>query len=298
MPQQLIFSCYSATLFDNIDMISSSPVASRFSIGQTSNPSLVSLSPQSSSLYPDISYGAYLRSGGEGRGFSNFVGSLFGGYENWANSQLAQYQNWYDSPAHQAQMYQDAGFNRNLITSQATGSSQAHSFTPADFGGNIRNSISTALNPSNFLNLASALLDLKSKDLDNKFKEQSLPSRVRSAFYQSGQKQLEYDWNAFLQSQDWSDAESFGFLNSPKFDRYQSESLAVSLLNGLRTIENKSKTWQLEFNKKWLPKIEEAQLDLLEGKKTLQDIDIQFAELYKEMGIAGPIARLLLGLIR
>lgn len=68
--------------------------------------------------YPDVSYGAYLRDGG------NFLGI---GYNSWRDQRLAayntaynMYQQWYDSTAQQVARIGAAGLNTNLAYGMAT----------------------------------------------------------------------------------------------------------------------------------------------------------------------------------
>lgn len=68
--------------------------------------------------YPDVSYGAYLRDGG------NLLGI---GYNSWKDQRLAayntaynMYQQWYDSTAQQVQRIGAAGLNTNLAYGMAT----------------------------------------------------------------------------------------------------------------------------------------------------------------------------------
>ena len=68
--------------------------------------------------YPDVSYGAYLRAGG------NVLGI---GYNSWKDQRLAayntaynMYQQWYDSTAQQVSRIEAAGLNTNLAYGMAT----------------------------------------------------------------------------------------------------------------------------------------------------------------------------------
>lgn len=293
---------------------------------------------------PDVSYSNYL-SQGEGRGFANFVGGLFGGYKNWADSQLAQYQNsfnqwqqnytnayneFYNSPSHQAELYEDAGFNKNLIASQSTGSS-SNSMSP--ISAQVPNVTDVGKGPfsaiGSIFSLANAVLGIKNASIANKKSKESLVGLglenerkgieneiLRETYDDIVSSKKFSSWNSFnkyqrglqeLHKNDFligtnfapqSDLSSFKISDSPFGKRYSAETEGIQALTGLREMTSfltrmKGKE-QEYFNRNIQPLI----LRIQQGKATEQEVNASFAEIEKEFGMGSRTASLLISLLK
>lgn len=272
--------------------------------------------------YPDISYNSYLKNA-SGSWFGNLVGSIFGGYKNWANSQITQYQNaynqWqqnltnaYNSPANQADLYEQAGFNRNLLASQATGSSSQSPLTSqvpsvSDVGQGAFSSLGT------LIQLASGIIGLKSQSAQAAKASAEADILRSSADSEIFLRQMNAN-NAHLKYQlgsqegyfkDWlygtgvfPSSGMDNVSNSPYSLRYSRESQGIAIVNLLRQLQSEEQSLSNTKLKHYNEVLQPIYDDILTGKKTIQEGEAELYKVSKYTGIGSQILTPLISILR
>lgn len=269
---------------------------------------------------PDTSYSNYLKSAGTGSGFGNFLGSLFGGYKNWADSQLAAYQNsynqwqqnytnayneWYNSPTHQSQLYEDAGFNKTLIASQATGSS-SNSMSPisaqvpdvTDVGKNGFGSIASLIAMATSIiglkkasaeaAIASSNADIAGKTAEDVISQKKFMSMNEFQKYQLGlQKGYTNDYlygTSLFPQQSLIDSKAIQ--TSPFMRRYAAETAGIDIINNLRTFQTDFQKLNIKQKQNYIDNIMDFENKMIQNRASISDIDAMYYKLNKDVGLS------------